>query len=71
MPKTFVPFAMPMTTVTTKMISSAPRFCSWPAARRTSRQARSTRLAIASVMNSVATIPQKATKMPALTLPVR
>ena len=64
--------ASPATTaVAAKIRTSAPSFCSWPAARRRTRHTRSSREHTASVSISVAIMPAKATAMPALTEPVR
>jgi hypothetical protein len=54
-------------TLTVKMRSSAPRCCRCPAARRTSFQAWSTRLARAIVSISEARQPSRIVPMPAVT----
>ena len=53
----------PTTMLMTNIRSSAPSFCSWPAARRTSFQTRSSRIAMLMVSMIVATMPAKATSM--------
>ena len=56
-----------MPTLAAKIRSSAPRSCRWPAARRTSFQAWSTRFASAIVSISEARQPSRIVPMPAVT----
>src|SRR5215212_1320373 len=63
--------ARAMITLAPKIRSRAPRSWRWPAARRTSFQAWSTRLASAIVRNSEARQPSMIVEMPAVTKPVR
>src|SRR3954471_23081905 len=60
-----------MISAMTKIRSSAPRSCLYPAARRTSFQAGSTRRAIMSVTKSVSSIPRNADEIPTSTEPVQ